>query len=51
MRIVNSPTNPFPGRAGIPMEERVMSMKNTANTGMTRESPPYSEMSRVCRRS
>jgi hypothetical protein len=39
-RIVHSPVNPLPGISGIPIEESVMTMKITANHGMTRAIPP-----------
>ena len=40
-----------PFRVGSPIEDIVMSKKTAAYTGMTFDSPPYSEISRVCRRS
>ena len=41
--------NPF--SAGSPIDDIVMIRNTAANTGMTFERPPYSEISRVCRRS
>ena len=40
-----------PFSAGRPMDDIVMIRKTAAYTGITLESPPYSEISRVCRRS
>ncbi len=47
--IVNSPTNPF--NSGRPAELSMAMAKMMANFGMTCASPPYSLISRVCRRS
>ena len=44
-KIVNSPMKPF--SAGTPIDDMVMIMKMVANTGITLDSPPYSEISRV----
>jgi len=41
--------NPFNG--GIPMELSAAKPNTTVNIGITLISPPYSEISRVCRRS
>ena len=40
---------PFNG--GMPMELSAASRNTMVNTGITFMSPPYSEISRVCRRS
>src|ERR1019366_2275513 len=48
-RMVNSPTNPL--SSGSPIEDINMMSVIVAYTGMTLEMPPYSEISRVCRRS
>ena len=41
--------NPF--SVGSPIDDIVMMRKMAAYTGITFERPPYSEISRVCRRS
>ena len=41
--------NPF--KVGSPIDDIVMMRNTAAYTGMIFDSPPYSEMSRVCRRS
>jgi hypothetical protein len=48
-RIRNSPMKPF--SVGKPIDDMVITRKTAAYTGMTFDSPPYSEISRVCRRS
>ena len=47
--MVISPMKPFSG--GIPMELSAASRNTIVNIGITFISPPYSEISRVCRRS
>ena len=48
-KIVNSPMKPLSG--GIPIELSAAIRNTIVNTGITFSSPPYSEISRVCRRS
>ena len=44
-RIRNSPMKPF--KVGRPIEDIVMTRNTAANTGITFDNPPYSEISRV----
>ena len=46
---VDTTMNPF--NNGKPIDDMVMIRKTIAKTGITFEMPPYSEISRVCRRS
>ena len=46
---MNSPTKPF--SSGSPIDDMNMISEMVAYTGMMFEMPPYSEISRVCRRS
>ena len=48
-RISSSPMNPF--NVGRPIDDIVMIRNTAAYTGITFDSPPYSEISRVWRRS
>ena len=48
-KISSSPMNPL--SAGNPIDDIVIRRNTAAYPGMTFESPPYSEISRVCRRS
>src|SRR5207245_3261408 len=45
----NSPTNPL--KPGTASEDRQMKRKRAANHGITALRPPYSAISKVCRRS
>ncbi len=48
-RIRNSPMNPL--SVGRPIDDIVISRNTPAKAGITFDNPPYSEISRVCRRS